>query len=124
MFSLSTNIPFFTNIMKFPTISLALLAAFLTSVISSLTPSPNTKRQAGAPGLRPVGTPSTAPTKRDVPNPIISWLIDVVNVGSFINAFSAVANLRAAAAAAYGFTVDEPTQLGRLACIPNPPDAA
>lgn len=105
-------------------------ASLLTLVASSsTTAAPSSlryaKRQIGGFGVGQVCTSNVQPSATDVLNALIAWNSDVVNVNDVLNnAATDGAELGGLAQGALDNAMDEPTQLGVLACIPALADAA
>jgi hypothetical protein len=79
------------------------------------------KRQIGGPGVTAVCTSITEPSQEDVLNALIAWNPDVTNVNNFLNnALNDGADLASLAQGALVNAMDEPTQLGVLACSKSP----
>lgn len=110
-------------------IASASLLALVASVAAA--PSSNTlrygKRQIGGPGVGPVCTSSTQPSQQDVLSALETWNSDVENVNTFLNGVAADTDplsLEGLARGALDNAMDEPLELGILACIPGLTDDA
>jgi hypothetical protein len=107
-------------------------ASILTIVASAAAaPSSNSlryaKRQIGGPGVGPVCTSTVQPSTQDVLNALNTWNNDVVNVNNFLNFVSTdtdISTLEGLAQGALDNAMDEPLELGILACIPALSDDA
>ena len=103
------------------------LVTLLSTTIATPTTLRHARRQIGGFNVGPVCTSNTQPSAQDVVNALNTWLTDVKNVNSFLNDAPNEApgsNLGGLARGALNNAMDEPTQLGTLACIPALTDAA
>ena len=100
-------------------------SASLLALLGSTTAAPSqlrhAKRQIGGPGVGPVCTMSTQPSTQMVLSALQTWNTDVNNVNNFLNVEptdTLGADLEGLAKGALNNAMDEPLELGILACIP------
>jgi hypothetical protein len=110
-----------------------IVSASILALVASAAAAPSSnslrhaKRQIGGPGVGPVCTSTVQPSQEDVLSALQTWNNDVINVNNFLNFVSTntdVSTLGGLAQGALDNAMDEPLELGILACIPGLTDDA